>query len=211
MKKTLPCAVDTWRTVKNVCRAPRSQNARQSQIGPDGLPDRPGPPFKLLRIYKLPPIPTNPTQLPPASQPRHPPPSLPDAGGSFLSLLGDGGSLLSLPLSPASPPRRSDARWWPPPQVRRKIRRQWRPDGVPGSARWLPLPDHGAAQDPASPPPGGPHAVALRSRGPVPFRPLPPAWWQPNPARGGRIRRPTPLRPARGGRIRSPLPWWLTR
>jgi hypothetical protein len=140
--------------------------------------------------YKLPPIPTNPTWLPPASQPAPPAPCLPNRAARpppsqpspaapsspprrWLPPLPPrvGGSLLSLPLSPAPTPRRSDAWWWPPPQARRKIWRQWRPDGVPGSARRPPLPDHGATQDSASPPPGGPHAVALRSRSPVPFPP----------------------------------------
>jgi hypothetical protein len=106
MKKTLSCAVDNGRTAKNVCRAPRSQNARQSQIGQDGLPDRPDPPFNL------PPIPTNPTCLPLPPNLRHPPPASQTAPPAPLPP----NPHRRLPPSPtlAAPSSPSPRRWLPP-------------------------------------------------------------------------------------------------
>jgi hypothetical protein len=66
-EKTLTCAMDTWRTAKNVCRAPRSQTHDKVKLGQSAHLTGPAHHTKLRRVYKL--AASSPTTL--AARPRH--------------------------------------------------------------------------------------------------------------------------------------------
>jgi hypothetical protein len=148
--------------------------------------------------YKLPPIPTNPTWLPPASQPAPPAPCLPNRAGrpppsqpspAAPSLPDAGGSLLPppAPVAPSSPSPRRRLPPLPPPLPRAYSTAQ-RCVVVP--------PSPGATQDPM--------AVEARRR-----PRLGAAAAAPRPWCGARFGIPSPRRPPRGGPLEPhprPLP-----